>query len=109
MLGLSDENGPKSDELIPTLLRIAQKYNLKVITLSSYYSEKYNLFCFKNIFTNLVSVHASLERNRRSNLCSITSTALCHRRSVSFYIAKKYGGKVIIENMKDCKIKIKLP
>ncbi len=43
MLGLSDENGPKSDELIPTLLRIAQKYNLKVITLFNYYSQKYYL------------------------------------------------------------------
>ena len=54
MLGLSDENGPKSDELIPTLLRIAQKYNLKVITLFNYYSKKYYLI--KKIYTKLVSV-----------------------------------------------------
>ena len=49
MLGLSDENGPKSDELIPTLLRIAQKYNLKVITLFNYYSKKYYLIKIKFI------------------------------------------------------------
>ena len=30
IVGLRDENGPQSDKMIPTLLEVAQKYNLKV-------------------------------------------------------------------------------
>ena len=66
MLGLSDENGPKSDELIPTLLRIAQKYNLKVITLFNYYSKKYYLIK-KKFIQNLSPFKLGLRQKLKVN------------------------------------------
>ncbi|XP_023332334.1 glycoprotein endo-alpha-1,2-mannosidase [Eurytemora carolleeae] len=75
--GLSDENGPKSDELIPTLLRIAQKYNLKVCLHVEPYKERSAENLRKNLqyVYDTYSIHPAYYTIRELNMALCISSS----------------------------------